>query len=369
MGELGGGGRGRWNGEVPDNFCDLQKAIDQTIPDDTETAFTWAEIADTGAMFAAGNPTRIVMPRAGALYSFKGSIQWDGAAGSFQIGYRVNGGAARYLPYAQGDAVLTWVQDFHFNVRSTAAGDYVEILISQLTGGPVDALAGSTLFATVLGGPRGATGAAGEAGADGAIPPADLGGSFADGGWVGPYGFPTWELPGGSDVITPSYVYAFPFIAPKGATGLKVAIGIDTGAAGTDVDVAVYKTLPGSIYPGARIGTGTIDTDGADTEICAAVIALTEALIPGTLYWVAIKQGAAGAIYASLIVDGTNMTTGTPIYGHGGTLLHWYAGTAQGGYGLSGDDVSLDNPFPLDGVGQITGYAMAGIPAVKVQWS
>lgn len=112
----------------------------QSIPHNTATALAWnAESEDThNAHDNLTNASRFTAPVAG-LYLVTATVTWNGnSTGTRQIGVRVNG-TTTYSGERIGvdGASITFVQSISRMVR-LAAGDYVEAVVVQTSGGALD---------------------------------------------------------------------------------------------------------------------------------------------------------------------------------------------------------------------------------------
>lgn len=118
---------------------------DLSINSATETAVTWETSAwNIGSMWSSGvTPTRITVAVTG-FYELCGTINFlSDSTGSRRVSYRVNGTTTHCLSNRPAtDNGPTYVD--YYDVVSLTAGDYVEILVFQDSGGALKVDSGPT---------------------------------------------------------------------------------------------------------------------------------------------------------------------------------------------------------------------------------
>ena len=131
---------------IPDISCKVERSTTQSIPDATPTIIDWnTEAYDTDGMHDnATNNSRITIKTAGKyLFSCYGG--WtNNSTGERQIDFLMNGSTTmartRYLPTDKSENTASFVGDF-------AVNDYVEIEVTQDSGGSLNWSSGQRHFA------------------------------------------------------------------------------------------------------------------------------------------------------------------------------------------------------------------------------
>ena len=129
---------------IPDISCKVKKSTGQTISNNTATIATWnTETYDTDGMHDnVTNNSRITIKTAGK-YHFSCYGAWTGnSTGSRIIDFLKNGTSmamTQYVPISKAQHTTSYVGDF-------AVNDYVEIEVTQDSGGDLSFLSGQRYF-------------------------------------------------------------------------------------------------------------------------------------------------------------------------------------------------------------------------------
>lgn len=140
------------------NFEQLERYLDhpngiwrrtsaQSIANTTHTPIVW-EVSDHDplSMCVAGTPTRVTVPEAGT-YMVIGQVQWAGWYNRNIVGIWVNGaGTTRGWRSEVSGSAFPLVQAS--SLIRLAAGEFVELVVWQNSGGSVNIPAGATEDAT-----------------------------------------------------------------------------------------------------------------------------------------------------------------------------------------------------------------------------
>ena len=118
-------------------------SVAQSIPDTTFTAIAWpVPLFNGGGMFNAGTPTRLTAPHPGT-WVFNFHLQFDSsAAGNRALQIRANG--TTYLVPVDlnpGSASASTYLNLTLPVTLLNGGDYLEAMVSQTSGAPLNLLA------------------------------------------------------------------------------------------------------------------------------------------------------------------------------------------------------------------------------------
>jgi hypothetical protein len=111
----------------------------QTVPDTTQTTLDWGgEAYDTADLHStSSNPSRLTAPVAG-IYRISANMFWSGQFpvpnGFREISFRLNGAG---IPGAFDDEVAPQITQQLSIELKMAAGDYVEVVANQDSGGPL----------------------------------------------------------------------------------------------------------------------------------------------------------------------------------------------------------------------------------------
>src|SRR5436190_16085494 len=131
----------------------------QSIPHNVLTAMTFnAELYDTDTLHdLATNPTRFTVKTPG-IYNLNGSVIFSGStpiAGVRQAAVYVNGVSAWDSEVQVNPSASEWTQITVAATLKLAAGDYVEIILTQTSGAAINLIAGvrAAMALTWLGGP------------------------------------------------------------------------------------------------------------------------------------------------------------------------------------------------------------------------
>ena len=137
-----------------DAGCDVYNSATQSVNDATDTALTFdTETRDTDAFHStASNTGRITIPAGqGGWYMFGAHVPWTGSStGDRKIWFRTNGTTA--------STPVTWdlsLGGFNHEIVQPlylAAGDYVEVMVHQTSGGALNVLANARFWALKMGG-------------------------------------------------------------------------------------------------------------------------------------------------------------------------------------------------------------------------
>ncbi len=103
--------------------------------------------------------------------------------------------------------------------------------------------------------------------------------------------FPRTVLASGSQAVTTKCIF-FPFMLPKDLTFASMTINITSGAAGDDLDMAIYNTDSTSGVPTTKVsGTDVTFATGSTTGIVAN-FAASVSLTGGTMYWLGMVKNS-----------------------------------------------------------------------------
>lgn len=154
---------------------------------------------------------------------------------------------------------------------------------------------------------------------------------------------------------------AMPFVAPRGGTIDRLAVGVTTGAgAGGVARWGVYQaTSITNLYPDALlVDAGEVDVTGIGTK--AQTINLT--LQSGVLYWFVYLGGVSAATIRAVNTAGT-----WPIFGYSNAFASAGAANIDPGVALTVAQAygTLPDPFPAGA----TIITAAAIPAVGCRFS
>lgn len=114
----------------------VARSADLSIAGGTDTAISWdAESWDTDSYHDTSvNPTRLTVPKAG-YYNIAAKAHWaTDTTNQRLVGYRLNGGTTVWLGICAAVTNFGTVQSVSVD-RLLAAGDYVEIMVHQNSGG------------------------------------------------------------------------------------------------------------------------------------------------------------------------------------------------------------------------------------------
>lgn len=125
--------------------CRIRNTANISVPNATDTALTFnSERVDVGGMHSTGsNTSRITVPASeGGFYLMGGGVQVaSNATGHRQVGIRLNGStflvASRVAAATSGATVMAVSTGYQL-----AAGDYLELVVTQDSGGALNAEAG-----------------------------------------------------------------------------------------------------------------------------------------------------------------------------------------------------------------------------------
>lgn len=115
-------------------------SLDQTIPNATDTVLAFDSVEyDNDNMYDAGNNTRLTCKTAGK-YRITACVMWvPNTTGIRQLEIRKNGtlyiGSTKITPVQQANRETVQVTTCTYNL---SAGDYVEVLVKQESGGALD---------------------------------------------------------------------------------------------------------------------------------------------------------------------------------------------------------------------------------------
>jgi Collagen triple helix repeat (20 copies)/Regulator of chromosome condensation (RCC1) repeat len=167
----------------------------QAIAPGAATNVAWEAVAhDSGGMWSAAAPGRIVCPAAGRVL-VRAGVQWDAsAAGARSVSMKRNGGAApglaaQTVPGTDGPAAMA----LGSSVFEVQAGDYLELEVSQSSPGPLALLANEVTwfemqYAEGVAGAIGPQGDPGPQGVQGPVGPQGPAGAQGPAGPQGPQG-------------------------------------------------------------------------------------------------------------------------------------------------------------------------------------
>ncbi len=117
----------------------VRRAANQSISDSTDTEVSFdAEDHDTDTMWSAGNPTRITFTTAGK-YALGAISKWSGGTNSRKIRFRLNG--TTVLTETEVELPAGSLGVATFTERIFAAADYIEVQVTQFSGGALDVTA------------------------------------------------------------------------------------------------------------------------------------------------------------------------------------------------------------------------------------
>lgn len=134
-----------FNGNTPNAY--LIQGAQQTVVTGVDTAITFTTgLIDSWLGWKTGTPTRYTVQVPG-VYTISGNVIWDGNSGGRRFTYiRVNGNIQ--VPGSAGDLAPTSTDTITIAATTCryllAAGDYVEIVANQDTGGDLKTHAASS---------------------------------------------------------------------------------------------------------------------------------------------------------------------------------------------------------------------------------
>lgn len=154
---------------------------------------------------------------------------------------------------------------------------------------------------------------------------------------------------------------AFPFVAPRGGTVDRLAVGVTTGAgAGGVARWGIYQaTSSSAIYPSALVvDAGEVDVTGNGVKAQTVSVTLTA----GVLYWFVYLGGVSAATIRAINTAGC-----WPIFGYSNAFSSAGAANIDSGVGLTVAQAygALPDPFPA----AATIITAGSIPAIGARFS
>lgn len=137
IGATGGGG-GTLSPPVSAN---LRRSVDLVVANNTPTALSWTQVvSDIGLGWDPGQPTRLTAPVSG-FYWISLTLEWSTSGASVRdCWFLVNGVATVAASREMGSSVGNVRQQLVHGIQ-LSAGDYVEAIVAQSTGGNLTVLA------------------------------------------------------------------------------------------------------------------------------------------------------------------------------------------------------------------------------------
>lgn len=121
----------------------IGRATSQSIPNNTPTILSFStEFFDSDSMWDIGAPTRFTIPYTG-IYIMNVSFKWAQTTANRESGFILNGATELDLKSAQNSNVVAHPLN-HTYMWYFTAGDYVEVIVFQNSGAPLNIVADAT---------------------------------------------------------------------------------------------------------------------------------------------------------------------------------------------------------------------------------